>query len=134
MEISRHTTDGLIVQFGVNLGMLTGCDRLLLDDTTTTAVQNAFADPTVGNIFLINVVTNANGISSGQVQTNALLPPPPVDPDVTAFGSNFDTAVTRLQDIITNSGTYTAAQIQTATADEARILLRVLKFLHKTVQ
>lgn len=87
MEVSRRTTDGLILQLGSNLGVLPNCEKLILDNTTGMAVQTAFNNPAVSNIFLLGVTTDASGISTGQVQTTAVIPRPtaPPIPNITAI-------------------------------------------------
>lgn len=41
--------------------------------------------------------------------------------------ANYQVAITRLDDIVTNGGAYTAAQVRDAVIDEARILRRALR-------
>lgn len=48
------------------------------------------------------------------------------------LASTYQSAVSRLDDIIANGSTYTASQVRTAVIDEAQIMRRLLRLLKTT--
>ncbi len=134
MQVSVRTADRVVLQFGSSLGPLNGAVIEDASETTIDQIRGALAQVQGdGAVVLSADHTSVTVLPPSQAWLDAQQQQQAAEAEQSAAGSDLASqyawAVSRLDDIVMNGGSYTTAQTRSAVLDLARILRKTIRLV-----